>query len=180
MKRMKDKLMAALQRSGLKDKELAKAIGKSESLVSKWFKEEQRNPALGDLYTISKVLNVSLDYLFNDQATTPFKPRNGPPRRMKSMGIKKIGQKWLNINHIAFAEDYVDPRTRKKTLLLHMAVFHTTNQPTSGLYTLEFEGSEADELRAFLDSSLSSAIGVTSPPTRTGDAGESVAGEQGG
>lgn len=57
-----DRVRAARRKAGLKQRELAKAMGITPHIISYW-ENGQRMPGVYNVYKLSKALNVSANYL---------------------------------------------------------------------------------------------------------------------
>lgn len=97
-----EKLKSARKRAGLTQKQLAEKLLVSRPAITKW-EADKGMPDIGNLKQLSKLLNISIDYLLDSGESMDFSVTreeinlNDAPytRRMKGRWSKKAGQKDL-------------------------------------------------------------------------------------
>ena len=75
-----EKLREARKDAGLSQEEFAEKIGVSRSAVAKW-ESDRGLPDVGNLKVIASLLNISIDYLLDDDSRLTFNETREPPRR---------------------------------------------------------------------------------------------------
>ena len=83
-----EKLIELRKAKGLSQEELGNIINVSRQAISKW-ESEQANPEVDKIKEISKVFDVSIDYLLNDEIDNPKKQTiNFSKKRIKKIALK--------------------------------------------------------------------------------------------
>lgn len=89
--KMIDKILKASNDLGLKQTELEVACGFSENRLSKWKKSGKYTPKPQELLALARVLNLSIEYLVDDQQGQPPSPELTERERQIRDVIRTIG-----------------------------------------------------------------------------------------